>query len=266
MTDLKMTEESTEEGENEIIQTHVLIGIDPDFKSVDRKEWDSLKDHFCGVVISEISNLKTSLIEWPKTRLLYLAGNIEQMYIETNISEKKELIMVIDEFSYNHKEEYGFQAIHIGEVPINVHNIGIFLREVFSHDENYFDLISTEHKFQTLTESNKPSQAFRTGIYLTFVEQNAQEDINFNLLRCSTNFDGPTENFRPTDLKILSKVNQINEFFYKDKTVKFNHVLAQIYHNNSLGINQGEKSKNQAAFRQNKGYAQKWINSFLYIL
>ena len=61
--------------------------------------------------------------------------------------------------------------------------------------KNYFDLVTNEHEFQTLTESNKPSNAYRTGIYLTPVTKK-EDGIEFKLLRCSSNLGGPTDNFR----------------------------------------------------------------------
>src|SRR4029079_19277194 len=51
-----------------------------------------------------------------------------------------------------------------------------------------------------------------------------------NLLRCSTNLDGPTDSFRATDNEIISKVNNICEQFFQTKT-DLNHVLAQVYNN-----------------------------------
>ena len=48
--------------------------------------------------------------------------------------------------------------------------------------KDYFKDICDEHQFQTLTESNKQSNAFRKGIYLTNVEQE-KEELHFNLLR-----------------------------------------------------------------------------------
>ena len=90
-------------------------------------------------------------------------------------------------------------------------------------------IISTEHKFQLLTESNKPSKSFRTGLYLTKVQKKDSE-IDFNLLRCSTNFNGPTENFKKIDEEIVDKVNNISRYFFKDSH-SLNHVLAQIYEN-----------------------------------
>ena len=75
-------------------------------------------------------------------------------------------------------------------------------------DKDYFELLEKEHLFQTLSESNKPGNAYRSGIYLTKVEEDKEEDLlRFNLLRCSTNLDGGTDNFKAVDYEIINKVN-----------------------------------------------------------
>ena len=116
-----------------------------------------------------------------------------------------------------------------GQVPLNYNNLGIYFRNFFNKKNEYFDKISSEHAFQTLTESNKPNNAFRTGLYITnIINRNA--NYYFKLLRCSSNFSGPTEQLTRTDCDILEQLNEkIAESF--EQPVKLNHVLAQIYHN-----------------------------------
>lgn len=123
------------------------------------------------------------------------------------------------------------------EVP---EDLGYFSKDFFDSNKDYFDLISNEHTFQTLTESNKESNAFRKGIYLTHVNKDEDNDntINFKLLRCSSNFNGPTDNFRSTDLEILDKVNKLEKELYNYN--ELNHVLAQIYYNHK---SQGKDKK-----------------------
>jgi hypothetical protein len=65
----------------------------------------------------------------------------------------------------------------------------------------------TEHQFQHLTESNKPGTAFRKGIYITNVTTTENDTLEFNLLRCSSNLDGSTDNFRDTDNHIIKEIN-----------------------------------------------------------
>jgi len=90
-------------------------------------------------------------------------------------------------------------------------------------------LINSQHKFQELTESNKEGISYRSGIYLSNVEKKG-EDYHFNLLRCSTNLKGPTDNFRETDIEIINKVNKTAEIYFENGA-KLNHVLAQVYQN-----------------------------------
>lgn len=122
---------------------------------------------------------------------------------------------------------------------VNIHNIGIYYKKFFNDDIDYFSSIINEHKFQTLTESNKISNAFRKGIYITNVEKCDNDDLKFNLLRCSSNLDGPTDNFRNIDLKIINKVSDTIKPYF-DKPFNLNHVLAQVYEND---IEKSKKAK-----------------------
>ncbi|AFY94161.1 hypothetical protein [Chamaesiphon minutus] len=131
----------------------------------------------------------------------------------------------------DNKEDDGkiSKLVDLGRMPMLVHGVGVYYRRFFDLDCDLFNRISTEHAFQTLTESNKPGKAHRTGIYLTPVTQEG-EDLHFRLLRCSTNLSGPTENFRKTDRYIVDALNQKAAFIFQHQA-PLNHVLAQIYHN-----------------------------------
>lgn len=116
-----------------------------------------------------------------------------------------------------------------GEIePVNLHNLAIYFRQALTRTD-YFNAIKSEHKFQSLRESNKPNQSFRKGIYLSKVQKTSEES-RFNLLRCSTNLDGPTLNFGPTDQEIIELANDLARQHFSGPA-KFNHVLAQIYEN-----------------------------------
>jgi hypothetical protein len=124
----------------------------------------------------------------------------------------------------------------LGRVPILVHGVGVYYRRFFDLDLDLFNRIATEHTFQTLTESNKPGKAHRTGIYLTPVTQDGEE-LHFHLLRCSTNLSGPTENFRATDRYIVDALNQAAAAIFEHQA-PLNHVLAQVYHNTPAAATQ----------------------------
>ncbi len=65
--------------------------------------------------------------------------------------------------------------------PINIHNVGIYFRSLFNDDNNYFDKLIKEHQFQSLTESNKITNAYRKGIYLSNVYKDDNNNYKFNL-------------------------------------------------------------------------------------
>lgn len=215
-----MTEEN-----NLLINKHILLCLDIDTKLDEylNAELEHIKQNFCGYVFNNITDFNEHIYD--QNVIIYLCGDIKKYYTSVKILDY--LICVIKDFSYNYDDDC--KLIDIGCVPINIKNIGVYFRNFFDHDTNYFNLISNEHKFQSLTESNKQSNAFRTGIYLTKVKQNDQ-DLKFNLLRCSSNLAGATDNLRDTDNYIINKVNNTCKYFFETK-VELNHVLAQIYEN-----------------------------------
>jgi hypothetical protein len=129
-----------------------------------------------------------------------------------------------------------------------MHNVGVFFPKFFN-DKNYFDLIQNEHKFQSLGLSTKIGTAYREGIYLTHVEKSDNnDDLKFKLLRCSSNLDGSTDNFRKTDHEIINKVNTTKNLFFHNGA-DLNHVLAQIYHNSILN---GKSKKAKISIHSDK--------------
>lgn len=205
---------------------HILICLEEDNDNTNANLY-YLKTNFCGKVLTEIDkNLITP------NRIIYLCGNINKIY-DTIKDIKLKIIFVIKELSNNYDEpSEKYEIINIGLVPINIHNVGIYFRKFFN-SKDYFNLIKSEHEFQLLTESNKPNHALRKGIYLTKVEQDGDE-LKFNLLRCSSNLTGSTDNFRTTDYEIINKINDFSQYFFKEK-IELNHVLAQIYENSDKG-------------------------------
>jgi hypothetical protein len=108
----------------------------------------------------------------------------------------------------------------------------IYFSKFFGSDINYFDLITKSHNLYDLRESVKETVSLRTGVYLSKVDNS-----KFNLMRCSTNLSGPTENFNEVDHSLL---DMVNTFF----STKCNHVLAQVYHNKHIdGKNKKAKIK-----------------------
>jgi hypothetical protein len=212
---------------------HVLICLEQT-ELASPTELEYVKSNFCGIVLADVGGLNS----YAEDTIVYLCGNIRRLY-ETPIILNK-VMYVIKELSNNY---CGEKLISIGEVPINVHNVGIYFRDFFSSDRDYFNLINDAHQFQSLTESNKPGTSYRKGIYMSNVQTNADDTCrSFNLLRCSTNFNGPTENFREIDSEIIDKVNSVTKHFFKEE-VKVNHVLAQIYENHIIDGGKERKAR-----------------------
>ncbi|MGW8981268.1 hypothetical protein ACWGQ9_01245 [Streptomyces parvus] len=140
-------------------------------------------------------------------------------------------VFVIRELSHGDDEDAGrpWTVVGLGRVPLRVHGAGVYYRCYFDLDADHFGRISSEHVFQSLTESTKPGTSHRSGIYLTPVAQDGEER-HFRLLRCSTNLSGPTETFRPTDTSVVDELNREADTVFRGHA-PLNHVLAQIYRN-----------------------------------
>jgi hypothetical protein len=199
---------------------HILLCLTEE----SNKELEYIKQNFCGIVFSNMNSFNEH--QNPSDALVYFAGNVDKYYNE--ILAKNKLIFVVQEFSSNYDKEK-HKLINTGQIPINIHNVGVFFKNLFNTNKDYFDLLSKDHQFQTLTESNKQSNAFRKGIYLSKVTE-VNNELHFKLLRCSSNLDGPTDNFRDTDNEIINQVNDISNYFFEERA-ELNHVLAQIYEN-----------------------------------
>jgi hypothetical protein len=193
------------------------------FSTTDTKisqEYNYILENFCGNVLKCIPETVEPNI------IIYLTGDISSI---SDIENK----YIVKQFSTGY--EGLSNIIDMGEVPININNVGIYFRH-FYQSGDYFNKISSSHVFQNLTESNKDGKALRTGLYITNVSKE-DDDIRFNLLRCSTNLTGSTDNFREVDHEIIEKTNTIaNKFLTQPVTL--NHVLAQIYHNTSVSNKQ----------------------------
>lgn len=255
-SDKKMTSECT------LVKHHLFVCLDSHFigdlleKKCDLK---FLKSNFCGQVITTLTSL-TSLTGMggdhpPGSTLVFLTGNIDEL-IRCDLFKGGELLVVKD-FSRAYEEESKhYKFVTHGQVPINVNNVGVYFREAYSGDRDYYALITREHKFQNLTESTKPDKAFRKGIYITKVETKDEEGKGnigsprggrkFKLLRCSSNFTGPTDNTRDTDQYIMNQTNQLaNNFFLGG--AELNHVLAQTYENHYKEGDDGKRREKKAS-------------------
>ncbi|XCM30534.1 hypothetical protein ABXI76_15120 [Streptomyces parvus] len=162
-------------------------------------------------------------------RTVYVCGDLSA--IPDGQLRSAARVFVIRELSHGDDEDAGrpWTAIGLGRVPLRVHGAGVYYRRYFDLDADHFGRITSEHVFQSLTESTKPGTSHRSGIYLTPVAQNGEER-HFRLLRCSTNLSGPTETFRPTDTSVVDELNREADTLFRGHA-PLNHVLAQIYRN-----------------------------------
>lgn len=199
---------------------HILFCIDV---LNNNSEFEYLLKNFCGVKCLDFNSFKNN---YKENSIIYFCGDAIQL---KNYPILPLNMNIVTDFSYNYNDINNISLISFDKVPINVHDVGVYFRNFFNNNLNYFDLVNNSHEFQTLTESNKPSNAFRTGIYLTQVSEEDNK-TKFNLLRCSSNLSGPTVNFSDVDNEIVKQVNDISKFFFKE-SANFNHVLAQIYTN-----------------------------------
>jgi len=214
---------------------HFLICFDEHIEPEYKLQYDNIINNFCGTVVKNTNDFK---IDNDKNVDVYLCGNIEEIFHNTKFDKNNKKIFVIKELSHNYS--FNNNLIDVGKIPININNVGVYFSNCFDNSINYFDCVNNSHKFQNLTESNKPSNAFRTGLYLSNVTE-LNNNLKFNLLRCSSNFEGPTENFREIDNKIISHLNNVANKFFENNS-NFNHVLAQIYKNTYVN-NTSKKAK-----------------------
>jgi hypothetical protein len=182
-----------------------------------------LTDHFCGSVINSLADLDAT-----SNKKVYVCGDL------SNLTASTQQLYIIKELSLNFEgRPENSRIVSLGEVPVIISNAGVYYRKLFS-DNNSFEKIKSEHDFQELTESNKESKAFRKGIYLSKITKNVtetgQEAFHYNLLRCSSNLTGPTDNFRDIDHQIINTLNTCVEETFEHQT-EMNHALVQIYEN-----------------------------------
>lgn len=230
--------------------------IDLSKENDDSDDLKYLVNNFCGIVVKKLSEI-------PKIQnqvRLYAIGDTKHLKNETKS------IFIVRDLSSNYEDltAKNFSIIGLGQVPINIHDAGVYYRRFFDNDD-FFEKIESEHEFQNLTESNKESMALRKGIYLSQITKQIKgenESLNFHLLRCSSNLTGPTDNFRKTDNLIIDSLNEAIKFDFEKKT-ELNHVLAQIYLNKKNDLNSKEvKAKISAHSDKTKDMAKEGLITF----
>src|SRR5437867_3821110 len=119
--------------ENKLISNkHILL-----VGKIDQNDEDLeyVKNNFCGIVCSSLDEISLDTI-------IYLAGEIDLPDI--NLPDNN-TILIIKEYSHPKYDKY--PHVSMGELPININNVGVFFRKFFDN-EDYFERINTEHEFQ----------------------------------------------------------------------------------------------------------------------
>lgn len=219
-----------------ILQTdsHILLCIDATLP-------EEIKQKFCGRVFFDKKSFYAATHDIGGD--IYFCGDVSQLPL------KNRKIYIVREFSVHYDESSNYYTlINAGKIPLNIHDAGVFFKNFFDDGTDYFNEILRAHEFQSLSESTKPGTAYRTGVYMSHVEENGEETM-FHLLRCSSNFSGPTHNFRDIDIKTISQVNDVCARFFEQK-VELNHVLAQVYNNVIIESNQSRPKERKAKIKQ----------------
>lgn len=195
-------------------------------------------------------------------KTVFLAGDMATMdmtTLQTTLQDASR-VFVLRQVSKNIPADIPWPIVSEGRAPLDVHGVGVFFRCFFEQDkqeQSHFACIQKEHKFQHLTESNKPGVAYRTGAYLTNVtehysgtSQDEQDNAKykFHMLRCSSNFQGPTLNFGPHDRFLVGAVNREAKALF-DHPAELNHVLGQIYNNQAANAEAGVKKDIKAKIK-----------------
>ena len=99
--------------------------------------FESIKNNFCGKVLTTLNDYI-----YTESTLLYLCGNINKIYLNNKLDQYNFTeILIINELSHNIDiNMINYTLISINEVPLNIHNVGIFFKNMFSLDKNYFKL------------------------------------------------------------------------------------------------------------------------------
>ena len=132
------------------------------------------------------------------------------------------------------------EMVQLGQVPLRVPGIGVLYPAYFLPGDQHYQRLVTSHALQSLTESSKPGESYRRGIYITRVTA-SEWGKEFKLLRCSTNLAGPTDNRREVDDEIIGAVNELRHRNFPDSAV-LDHVLAQEYGNKVMDTGKSKKA------------------------
>lgn len=207
------------------ILTKVHVLYHDDLKLLLDPEFVRLTQKFCGQVAT---SLTLDSVTFHTSSLVYYCGDVTQL--DLTKFTKYSQVFLVKEFCTNIPENAQFPVIRYGEIPLNVHGMGVLVRDAFPMETDWYDEVTKAHNWQHLTVHNNKSDAHRLGTYLCEVKDNGNGEYDYLLMRCSTNFRGPTQCFQDVDRFLLRRATQLLQPYFKQQ-VKLNHILAQMYVN-----------------------------------
>jgi hypothetical protein len=224
---------------------------------------------------SFLGDVKSSLTKDDATKIIYMAGEMNDLvdHLSSVFADEPAspiILKPIDSRALNPDSlaalpsYFSVNFVTDGQVPRSVYGLGVLFPRLFNDFSERFAALEGAHTFQVLRESTKPAPAHRSGIYLTPVSDDGEGCRRFRLLRCSTNLEGPTEDFKEPDYEIVNVLNTMTPYLFGKSSACnrteaanpwfnltevanlrfnltevanpwFNHVLAQIYHNSRSG-------------------------------
>ena len=92
----------------------------------DLNEFNYLKTNFNGIVLTDVSEIRT----FDHTCIVYLCGNAIK-HLGNSVIDYDIPIYIISEFTLNYENNNNYQEINLGKVPINIHGVGVYFRELF---------------------------------------------------------------------------------------------------------------------------------------
>ncbi len=188
---------------------------------------------FCGHVVSAIDDDTKPVI--PDDAVVFVVGDVAHVCAAAGVSPAS--VLAIQGMTRN--VPASTVVVNVGKVPLVVPGIGVLYPRYFP--SGCYERVRTAHTLQALTESSKPGESLRRGIYITRVTPGADDDLHFKLLRCSTNLSGPTDNRRQIDDVLISGVNELREHNFAG-SAELDHVLAQEYSNTITDTGRSKKA------------------------
>jgi hypothetical protein len=222
-----------------ILDRHVLIrywpSIAPDTSIA--KKLETLLQEFCGRVYCD----SYSEIGSENNAQVFFSGDFEAFqHVETKF--EKTSMKIIRDLCVNYDGAAAENLVNLDEVPVQINQLAVCINNYFGAHPDMYDNILTAHRFQTLNDAS-----YRKGVLLSHIDKLDGKALEFILMRCSTDFQGPTESFAEVDQVILDGTKNIGALFFRDGAQP-NHILAQMYENiiNSSGKDKKAKISSHA--------------------